>query len=452
MRITVENFGPIRKAKNIRIAPLTLFVGPSNTGKSYLAKAVSAAVESMSGVPSSGFMGEFSDFVFLTQKDRPETEKHSEMEKRFSEWAESMRGEWEKCFSDFFGEQGENIAKDMGMSVGISSDDGRTFVDLNKPQNEQIEKEELPGVVKMAELIIKSPNPQAKEKDVQIFTKGKIHESFVSSLCNQFSLKAYYLPTARGAVMQTYQVIDREALGSSVMVQSKKDKQTIPAVISGFVRQLDHIVKAGKGHGDKNIIDINDNFLESNIFNGRINVTSHKSGHPGFRYAQKGEEGDIAMNDVSAAIAELTPLSVFMRYCLRKGDLLVLEEPETGLHPQAQRDIADIMVRLANAGVFVLATTHSDIVLEQIGNAVRASQFNNVARGKKLLGENRQSLALENAAVYDFEKQPKHGDTIVNNVWFEPVTGVLTKDHMKVARELYDQTVDLVNGKSNEHE
>ena len=37
MKLTVKNFGPIREARNIDISPMTIFVGPSNTGKSYLA-------------------------------------------------------------------------------------------------------------------------------------------------------------------------------------------------------------------------------------------------------------------------------------------------------------------------------------------------------------------------------------------------------------------------------
>ena len=35
-QVDVENFGPIAKAR-VDVRPLTVFVGPSNTGKSYLA-------------------------------------------------------------------------------------------------------------------------------------------------------------------------------------------------------------------------------------------------------------------------------------------------------------------------------------------------------------------------------------------------------------------------------
>ncbi len=36
LELEVLNFGPIAKAK-VKLRPLTVFVGPSNTGKSYLA-------------------------------------------------------------------------------------------------------------------------------------------------------------------------------------------------------------------------------------------------------------------------------------------------------------------------------------------------------------------------------------------------------------------------------
>ena len=42
MKLTVENFGPIREARNIVVNPMTIFVGPSNTGKSYLATLIYA--------------------------------------------------------------------------------------------------------------------------------------------------------------------------------------------------------------------------------------------------------------------------------------------------------------------------------------------------------------------------------------------------------------------------
>ena len=49
MKISVNNYGPIAEAKNIELCPLTVFVGPSNTGKSYLAILVYALLNSFHG-------------------------------------------------------------------------------------------------------------------------------------------------------------------------------------------------------------------------------------------------------------------------------------------------------------------------------------------------------------------------------------------------------------------
>ena len=50
VEIAVENFGPIAEA-NIDLRPLTVFVGPSNTGKTYFATLVYALHGSLRGFP-----------------------------------------------------------------------------------------------------------------------------------------------------------------------------------------------------------------------------------------------------------------------------------------------------------------------------------------------------------------------------------------------------------------
>ena len=45
------------------------------------------------------------------------------------------------------------------------------------------------------------------------------------------------------------------------------------------------------------------------------------------------------------------------------------------MHPAAQRDFSDVLVRLVNADVRVLVTTHSDNILEQISNFIYAADL-----------------------------------------------------------------------------
>ena len=50
IHIAVENFGPIEKAE-IDLRPLTVFVGESNTGKTYLAALIYALQRTFEGIP-----------------------------------------------------------------------------------------------------------------------------------------------------------------------------------------------------------------------------------------------------------------------------------------------------------------------------------------------------------------------------------------------------------------
>ena len=52
--LDVENFGPIAEAKNIEFKPMTVFVGPSNTGKTYLAMLLHSVLRSESRIDGAG--------------------------------------------------------------------------------------------------------------------------------------------------------------------------------------------------------------------------------------------------------------------------------------------------------------------------------------------------------------------------------------------------------------
>ena len=59
VEIAVENFGPIVEA-NIDLRPLTVFVGPSNTGKTYFATLVYALHSTFKGLSGVGLFSPFS--------------------------------------------------------------------------------------------------------------------------------------------------------------------------------------------------------------------------------------------------------------------------------------------------------------------------------------------------------------------------------------------------------
>ena len=95
------------------------------------------------------------------------------------------------------------------------------------------------------------------------------------------------------------------------------------------------------------------------------------SGYPEFRYRPQKVEQALRMSQSSSMVSELAPLVLFLRGIVQPGDTLIIEEPEAHLHPAAQTKIALTLARLVRIGVRVIITTHSDWLLEQIGNLVR---------------------------------------------------------------------------------
>ena len=75
---------------------------------------------------------------------------------------------------------------------------------------------------------------------------------------------------------------------------------------------------------------------------------------------------------VGFGITHLLPILVACLHA-RRGDLVIIENPEVHLHPRGQAMVGLFLARAAAAGVQVLIETHSDHLLNGIRRAVRSS-------------------------------------------------------------------------------
>jgi predicted ATPase len=60
----------------------------------------------------------------------------------------------------------------------------------------------------------------------------------------------------------------------------------------------------------------------------------------------------------------------------KKGDLIIIENPESHLHPQGQAKLGELIARAANDGVQLIIESHSDHLLNGIRVAVKNSIIN----------------------------------------------------------------------------
>jgi len=480
MKLTVKNFGPIKSAK-VDVKPLSVFVGPSNTGKSYLAMLIYVIAKVMKA-PHEGMVQRlFHEHieenmikrgrlnVFL---DEESTKLPDEL---FLGYLEVIRSHWRIEAMRCFGEEWKNITEQNSdpVSIVVSDDSGKVAMDFfSSEKDDTLPLDSMRDNIRNR--ISSSSENERPRRSARLLNLSNFILLEVSKLldylpnisrldidCEPVGLykhegaDAHYLPAVRGGLMQSHRILVSTLISNASNVGLMGTRiASFNGVITDFLQKLLMIggpsYPADFSHWnrreDADKVLMSSEKIENDIMCGKIEMHTLETGYPDFRYkfAGKGKRRDISLIHASSSVSELAPLVLFIRHYLSPDDIFIVEEPEAHLHPGAQRNIAGILVELVNAGVNVVITTHSDVILEQISNLIHADNvpkakvFGRAAKGR--------TLSQEKAGCYAFNSPTaRGGGTAVKSVAFDAQTGFLTDDHLDVSSKLYNETVELFN-------
>lgn len=88
----------------------------------------------------------------------------------------------------------------------------------------------------------------------------------------------------------------------------------------------------------------------------------------------EGRSFNIPLHLASSSARGLADLYFFLRYAARRGQLLIIDEPESHLDTRNQVLFARMLARFAAAGLHVLVTTHSDYLVKELNNLIMLSR------------------------------------------------------------------------------
>ena len=444
MKISVENYGPIAEAKDIELRPLTVFVGPSNTGKSYLAILIYSLLKSLERI------GLWGRFYIGSQLWRPisnvELSKISnwigdyfnETYTGLSDWPEEFR-KWtgKKIAKAINLEFHKDISQCLGISQGRQQVIGKKF-NLHfedSPKGLIFELTNKTAIMELRKLNVKHLGASFPKNATQK-TKAEIFLSRISAdLFRSHLSLCFYLPAARTGIMQSYRAI----AGSLIQQATYTSFELIPTlsgIVSDFLRGFISLDTDSISNSDVNKVA---GKMESEILSGVIKAES-PGANPPLQILYRQNDLEIPLLSSSAMVSELAPVILFLKHKVTKGDLLIIEEPEAHLHPEAQRKVATAIVRLIRAGVRVMVTTHSSYVLEQLANHVRLSKLNEEQRSKLTEGDT-PLLKETEIAAYSFQRR-KTG-TIVKNLPFDEDGELSPEDHDQESLDIYNQSAKL---------
>lgn len=126
------------------------------------------------------------------------------------------------------------------------------------------------------------------------------------------------------------------------------------------------LVRLAKGKGEFADLAVE---LET-LLGGAVYLS--KEGEVGFK--PEGAPATLGIHLSSSIVKSLVRLVFFLRHIARKGDLLMIDEPELNLHPDNQRKVARVLAKAVNRGLRMIMSTHSDYILRELNNLVLLSR------------------------------------------------------------------------------
>ena len=537
LEIEVTDFGPIARAK-LDLRPLTVFVGPSNTGKSYLATLIYALHRFFGGYASNpGFARGVGTTVFEQsfkvlggEKDiskeeyealdawmdwfcdhakvKPITDDfHTRLPDNVAPLLRStlseahmlgrfLARELTRCF-------GNNAAKQLvrhGSKKGVR-------VDLKRHVSQtstSLEPIEYIFTIRDANITFEATFPQATPlvieadssnyrrsgeiqqlisytnslRDHQKFTEeyekqasqqtdpqqralatddvqgmqrqgemlARLRETRLvsivgTSVISPLHRTAHYLPASRTGLMQAHRVVAASSIQQLSLPVSQGDRAlpTLSGVLADFLEQLvtfrDLPWKERK-HGWLLAAK-----LEEEILKGQVHESRSATGYPVFSYRLADRKEIIPLMQASSMVSELAPVVLYLRHAVQPGDVLIIEEPESHLHPGMQAAFTRQLAAAVRAGVRVMLTTHSDYVLEELANLVRMSDLPEEQRAD-LKGAD-AALSSDEVGVWLFEPGQQQEGSMVKEIPLDEDSGTFPAGYGAITEALYNTSVEI---------
>lgn len=144
-----------------------------------------------------------------------------------------------------------------------------------------------------------------------------------------------------------------------------------PEPINDYINFLNNIPEyTKKENTNKKYIELAEE-IEAQILHGKYEIENN-------RIVFKDKDNtklDLYMS--SSTAKTILGIIFYLKHMAQENDYFLIDEPELNLHPDNQRKLARIFIKMINAGINVFMTTHSPYIISELNNMIMLSEISN---------------------------------------------------------------------------
>jgi len=400
--IHVQDFGRIADA-HIELRPFTVFIGPNNTNKTWVAYAIHGLVQSLSASRFFFRVNSAMDPVFGFRAPDVITDACNSSVERLSRDFLAIPNGGTYLANLYRGELLDRL--EIGDSVDFSIDtDGLArllAIDREELRTGRVtlsmERRDFlhGGLINRLEIRFDQPTTtlritpldSGEDRRYEQVASGVRRPTDIQRTVGEF-IRWMALSVFQGAVAFPAERNGLLSVYPSFADRAGEQGTSLSHVSRDFIRMLrDADVGRRSGGGPCRGMSV---MLEKAVLGGGLAFDPGRES-AGLRYTIAGGP-TIGVEAAASMIRSLAGLHCYFRSSALERDLIVMDEPEMNAHPEAQLRLLEFFAELVQWRFRVLLTTHSPYILDHLNNLIAMS---------KTPTEKRQGLTRKYGAVVD---------------------------------------------------
>jgi len=381
IKISFENLGAIESGE-IEISPLTVICGENNTGKTYVTYLVYCLLKTWKHFVDIKLNGTLRELhkKGIARIDLQETVADSwqaicaqALEKFEEQFPEMLASN-----SNLFSKLKLNVYIPLGSQWQIQhyknelrSNTGNLLITINKPENSTIIELAAPESEALAPQIL---GEFIEDKLLELILNESIPNVFIASTERTgATIFRKQLNLATTNLVDLLSQVHKQGADSLTphqlfeTIYGKRDYALAVKHNVDFINQLP-ATNAELGELLKTVPSLLERFEA--IVGGSYVTNNEGITH----FKPKGSSVKLGLGEASSSVRSLLIIWYWLKYFAKRGDMLMLDEPELNLHPANQRRLARFIAALINAGVKVFLTTHSDYIVKEFNTLIMLNQ------------------------------------------------------------------------------